>query len=57
MRLGLFIVVAAALVAGCGGSASYTTSTSVLLNMTGTSAQPSITLNFSQLGVPMTVTV
>lgn len=57
MRLGLLIFVAAALIAGCGGSANYTTSTSVLLNTTGTSAQPSITLNFSQLGTPMTVTV
>ena len=57
MRLGLLIVVAAALIAGCGGSASYTTSTSVLLNMTGTSAQPNLTINFSQLGVPTTVTV
>jgi|SRR5579863_1307088 len=57
MRLGLLIFVAAALIAGCGGSASYTTSTNVLVNTTGGSAQPSLTLNFSQLGMPMTVTV
>ncbi len=57
MRLGLLIFVAAALIAGCGGSASYMTSTSVLVGMTGTSAQPSLTLNFAQLGTPMTVTV